>query len=76
MTRAAGALLAVGLGTSAGDVAARLGAGGSLSGVRELAQIGLVHDRHVGLLFEDRRREGDLPVALAERVEVRNLHCH
>src|SRR5206468_9937254 len=67
------ALLAVGLGAASGNGSAGLRAGRALAGIRELAQIGLVHHRDVGRLGEDRLRQGDLAVALAEGVEEMNL---
>src|SRR5438034_2547047 len=74
VARAAGAFLAVGPGATPGDLAAGFGAGSSLARVRELAEVGLVHDRHVRLLLEDGRREVDLAVALTKRVVVGSLH--
>src|SRR5439155_25973087 len=76
VARAAGSFLTVGLGATAGDLASGLGAGGSLPRVRQLAEISMVHDGHVGLLLEDRRRQVDLAVALAEGVEIRSLQRH
>src|SRR5207253_2877568 len=60
----AGAFLAVWLGAAARNRGAGLGAGGALASVGELAHVGLVHDRHVRRLGEDRLRQIDLAVAL------------
>src|SRR5258706_5933388 len=73
VARATGALLSIRLGAAAGNRAAGLGRGRPLARVGELAQVGLVHDRHVGLLVEHGLGELDLAVALAEGVEERNL---